>query len=524
VSGDFNRDGNLDLAIVTDGISVLLGNGDGTFRKAGNYVQHGVGDSIVGADFNGDGILDLAVPVLAANNVEVLLGNGDGTFQAPIVSSTSGFASALAIGDFNHDHKLDLAMVDYPYISILLGNGDGTFQAPFDNSSFVGAHELAVGDFNNDHKLDILVGGYNGGISDLGILLGAGDGTLQNSITYPLSYAPGTVATADFNGDGNLDLVLTPNFGGDLAVLMGNGDATFQPPVYYPSFIGGPIQIGDFDGDGKLDIALAAGPIAGIDVFLGNGDGTFQPARFSATGAGGGPLKGDFNQDGKLDVVLTNPLRGVITVLNTGVVKFSPSTPLMFPVQLINTISPTQTVTLTNTGSAPLSISSINVAGDFRASDNCGSSIAAGASCSINVTFEPKTAGTLQGTITLVGGASSKPQVILLRGFSTPLTLLPARLIFGSQKVGTKSPTQQVTVTNQSNVSVTFDYIYVGGKDRTDFPIESETCSLGLGPAASCTINITFSPTKTGSRRASVYVTIVGAPYPTPVALGGVGI
>jgi hypothetical protein len=130
-SGDFNRDGDLDLALVSDGVWVLLGNGDGTFQKPVGYVPQRVGSAIAVGDFNGDGVLDLAVPLLAGNGVQVLLGNGDGTFQAPIVSATSGFPSSLAVGDFNHDGKLDLAMLDYPYVSVLLGNGDGDVSGPY---------------------------------------------------------------------------------------------------------------------------------------------------------------------------------------------------------------------------------------------------------------------------------------------------------------------------------------------------------------------------------------------------------
>jgi hypothetical protein len=134
VSGDFNRDGKLDIAVSGGALAVLLGKGDGTFQKPVIYSSQ-PGIPIAVGDFNGDGKLDL-IRGGPDSAVSVFLGNGDGTFQAPLVSSTSDSPTFIAVGDFNHDHKLDLAIIDPPYISVLLGNGDGTFQAPSDNSSF----------------------------------------------------------------------------------------------------------------------------------------------------------------------------------------------------------------------------------------------------------------------------------------------------------------------------------------------------------------------------------------------------
>jgi hypothetical protein len=521
-TGDFNRDGKLDIAVEDDGVSVLLGNGDGTFQPPVNYLPEGTGRAIVVADFNGDGILDIAVPGLATNTVEVLLGNGDGTFQSPIISGTSGFPSFLAVGDFNHDHKLDLAMVDYPYISVLLGNGDGTFQPPNDNQSFVGGHEIAVGDFNGDHKLDVVVVGY-GGPAYLGILLGNGDGTLQNALTYPLTYQPGSVSTADFNDDGNLDLAIAADLGGAVTVLLGNGDATFQPAVVYFAPVGGPVAIADFNGDGKLDMVLSAGPPAEVSEFLGNGDGTFQPPLFSEVGTGGSPVAGDFNNDGRPDVVLLNDLVGVITALNTGALSISPSAPVNFPRQLVNTTSAPEAVTLSNTGPAPISIASLKWMGDFGVATTCGSSIAPGAACTVSAAFEPKVTGNLHGMITLHDSASSRPQVILLAGQSTPLALSPAGLDFGNQKKGTTGPPRQMTVTNGSDAPVTFSDSGIGGTDYQDFVIQSDACGQQLAPGASCTVTIRFSPTQLGARIADSYFTIIAAPSPTPVTLVGRG-
>jgi len=118
-------------------------------------------------------------------------------------------------------------------VSVFLGNGDGTFQAPSDNNSFPDYPVwLAVGDFNNDHRPDVVVVGYFGSSTDMGVLLGKGDGTLQASLTYPLNAPPNSVAAGDFNHDGNLDVAVAFRFGG-IAVLLGDGNGAFQPEVDY---------------------------------------------------------------------------------------------------------------------------------------------------------------------------------------------------------------------------------------------------------------------------------------------------
>jgi hypothetical protein len=519
-AGDFNGDGKLDVAVAGNELMVLLGNGDGTFQKPTRYFTPG--DSIAAADFNGDGILDLVVTNLGANSVSVLLGNGDGTFRTPIVSSTTALNSFLAVGDFNNDHKADVVVIDYPYVSVLLGNGDGTFQPPSDNGSFVGAHQLAVGDFNNDHRLDVLVDGYSFGFSGFGVLLGNGDGTLQPSLSYSVAVTPNSpAAVGDFDQDGNLDFAITLN---GIAVFLGNGDGTFQPEVDYP--IAGSIAhvvAADLNGDGKLDLIVPNDPPPAMAELLGNGDGTFQSAQFYDSGVGGGPVVGDFNRDGKLDLVLLHETLGVTTMLNTGVVRFSPSGPVVFPVQLISTTSAPQTVALTNTGTTALSIRSLTVTKGFGVTSSCGNSVAAGATCMLSVVCTPKTAGNHEGRVTLLDSASPKPQFILLHGMATPLILSPVQLNFGSQRVGTTSSPQLAKVTNPSNAAVTLDFIYIGGTNYKDFSINSETCSVQLAAGASCTVTITFTPTKTGNRIAGNYVTIIGGINPKPVRLVGTG-
>ena len=519
VTGDFNHDGKMDIAVTGNYLSILLGNGDGTFQPPVNYT--GVGNWIAVADFNNDGNLDL-ITANGDNSVSVFLGNGDGTFQSAKNSYTTGDCTFVVVGDFNGDHKLDIAVVDNPYISVLLGNGDGTFQAPIDNSSFVGGHQLAVGDFNNDHHLDVAVAGFFGGSQDFGILLGNGDGTLQAALTYPLLYVPDWVSAADFNRDGNMDLVIGYEDGG-LSVLLGSGDGSFRSDLLYSLDTGGPISVADFNGDGNLDLVVGAGPAVEIAELLGNGDGTFKP-RFYLSGTGGAPIYGDFNGDGKLDLALWNGLHAKFTtMLNTGALDFSPSAPISFPVQLVKTSSRPEIVTLTNTGRNAISIRSLTISGEFQANHTCGSSITAGGRCTITAIFEPKTAGGQSGLITLVDSASAKPQIIELSGHATALKASPNSLIFQSQKVGSRSSPQDVTLTNQGDVTLSFSSINIAGSAGKDFS-ETNTClSEKFSPGRTCTIAVTFDPTKTGTRAATLYINLKGSVSPQPMPLTGSG-
>jgi hypothetical protein len=529
-AGDFNNDGKLDIAVIDDnGFTVSLGNGDGTFQKA-VYYPTGLAYSLAVADFNNDGNLDIVVANenLNPSTVSVYLGNGDGTFQAPLDSFTTRDNIFVVTGDFNGDGKMDIVVID-GRISVLLGNGDGTFQAPIDNNSFVAPLWLAVGDFNNDHKLDVVVVGFFDGSQNIGVLLGNGDGTLQDSITDPLTYVPQTVSTGDFNGDGKLDAAIADKLGG-VTVLLGNGKGGFGPQATYDTtgLSGGPLVVGDLNLDGKLDLALqstnANDQVGGVDVFWGNGDGTFRQAPdFFSTGVSGLGVLGDFNGDHLPDLVMANGLAGAITVLNTGVASFFPSSPMYFGVRLIDTESQSQSVKLTNTGSGALSISSFKVSGPFKASDTCGHQLASRASCTVSATFGPLKAGTQRGMITLVDSASSKPQFIELLGSGTYVEISPTGLNFGSEKVGTKSASQVVTVTNDSGSSIVYNSPTIGGPDSLDFT-ETNNCTVGsVPPGGACQVDVKFAPKEKGARTATLSIQPQGTAAPGPVALGGTG-
>jgi hypothetical protein len=339
--GDFNRDGIPDLAVANafqvspEGtISILLGNGDGTFQTALNFNSGGAEPSkLAVGDFNADGKLDLAVANYGgggANNVSVLLGNGDGTFKPAVSYMTGPMPSSVAAADFNGDGKLDLAVTNNgglngSTVSVLLGKGDGTFNAAVNYPTHTTPVSVIAADFNRDGKPDLAVADYNAG--DLAIFLGKGDGTFQAAVYYPAMPSaltgPESVATADFNGDGKLDLAVAT---APVSVLLGNGDGTFQAAASYTAGVfPHDIAIGDFDSDGKLDLAVAEPALPTregniVDILSGNGDGSFQaPVSYTV---GLGPVAvaaADLNHDGLLDLAVANiDSTNVSVLLNAG--------------------------------------------------------------------------------------------------------------------------------------------------------------------------------------------------------------
>jgi len=527
---DFNNDGKPDIAVANyDGqVAVLFGAGTGTFQ-APVYLTPSFYGSIIAADFNHDGNIDIALANGLSNEITVLLGNGDGTFQPPQSAPTTAFPTFIATGDFNNDGNLDLIMCDSPYVSVLLGSGDGTFQSPIDtNVSFcsqASGSVVAVGDFNSDGNLDTAVVS-----NELDILLGNGDGTFQLTAQYSAGEFDQSLTVADFNNDHKPDIAVTNGSGYQIYIFLNNGDGTFRSEAPFAANGPGAITAADLNGDGNQDLifltAAAPFPANAITVMLGKGNGKFGSAiNFQQLKEGSFVTVGDFNGDHKLDLVATDYLGNAIDVLlNTGVVSYSPTTPLTFQPQTIGTSSSPQSVIFTNTGTQTLAISGMRVTGPFQLSTDttCGSSVAPGAKCTLSVVFTPKVIGTTGGLLSLSDSASSKPQVIELSGVGTVISLSPTSLNFGTQKVGTKSSPQSVTVTNTGSTTVSVTSVTITGANSKDYS-QTNTCGKQIGPGGTCTISVTFAPTKTGTRTALVRINDNGGGGSQGASLTGVG-
>jgi len=476
-AADFNHDGKIDLAVANrldpSDISIMLGNGNGTFQPPTPFPTTADPTYVIVGDFNNDGKLDLAV--CDSPYLSVLLGNGDGTFQAPLDTPLVSFCSqaprSVAAGDFNHDGKLDVAVADGAGVDVLLGNGDGTFQ-PVVQYPAGAPNSVAAGYLSGDQKLDLVATSVFG---DVYVLMGNGDGTFQTAVPYAVTES-GTVNIADLNGDGNQDVVVAtgsqPTFAN---VFLGNGDGTLQPPVSYLAGREAGIAVADVNGDGKLDLLAIDTSGSAVGVLLNTGVASFSPttpltfAR-QVLGTKSSPQGVTLTNTGTTalsinSMYVSGPFHlasgttcaasvaagenctiavsfkptaegasaGLVTILDSAsskpqvielsglgtVIKVSP-TQLTFPAQKVGSKSAPQTVTITNTGSTAVGVTGVNVAGrnlsDYAQTNTCGTSIAAGASCKVTVTFTPGAKGTRTATAEINDNGGGSPQGVLLSG------------------------------------------------------------------------------------------------------------
>ena len=517
----------------------------------------------------------------------VLLGNGDGTFKPVVIyaNSTSGGCSpTLALADVNGDGKLDVVAVSGNSSTnasfwVNLGNGDGTFQQGIPMStpalcpggSGAGAVYLLVKDINGDSKPDIV------GACDIGqhqtyfsVLLGKGDGTFGAPTQVQVGSTPIGLAAGDFNADGKIDIVTVDNPADEFSILIGNGDGTFKPAVSYSTFsssfwqsyitqgffnqhnpVPDAIAVGDFNGDGKLDVLVGdqsawtyfcnsgCGTLVsgdnGVQLFLGNGDGTFQPEQSFLAGRQTTYLAvADLNGDGAPDVASVDPGDNLVSILLNQSVTPPVATlsgqNLSFGNQAVGTSSASQSVTLSNTGGSNLAVYSISVTGadpgDFKETNNCPVALAPKANCAINISFAPTAAGARSASVTISDNSAGGQQAILLSGTgAVPIvSLAPAGGIsFGSQAVGTTSAGQNITLTNTGGVALNISGISITGTNAADFK-QTNTCSSPVAAGAFCTISVTFDPSATGARSASVSISDNAAGNPQTLALSGTGV
>jgi RHS repeat-associated protein len=384
--GDMNGDGFLDLVSVDyDNISISFGNGDGTFVTATNFELENGTDSLAVGDMNGDGFLDLVTTGYDyySGNVSIILGNGDGTFGNITNFEIESFSNFLVLGDLDNDADLDIVVArgdgygiegnlsllsnngdltftqtadiaveeaydfalgdangdglpdiitannddygDGSSVSILLNDGNASFETTDGSTEFeVGRSPefITSGDINQDSAPDLLILNNPGtGILNLSVYLGRGDGVFSNPIDSAINFYTTSVVLGDVNGDVDLDLITANQLDDSVSVLLNNGDGTFVSTVDYT--VGDrplSVVVEDVNGDKNLDLITASKADDSVSVLLNNGDGTFATKVDYAAGDGSElVIVEDINGDANLDLITINDFDNSVSILlNSG--------------------------------------------------------------------------------------------------------------------------------------------------------------------------------------------------------------
>jgi hypothetical protein len=487
-AGDFNRDGDPDLAVTTwQDVSILVGGPGGGFGPPTSFPAGpaGVIWPAVG-DFNGDGDPDLAVTNQqnpGADTISILLGGPGAGFGAPTAYPAGAQVFTKAIADFNGDADPDLATADAgsDAVSVLLGGAGGSFASPSPFPAASSAFWIAAGEFNGDGDPDLAVSGHD---SDLvSVLLGHAGGTFGAAATYPVGRSPQGIAVSDLNRDGDPDLAIAGYFSSDVSVLDGGPGGSFGPAVAFPTAPASwAIGADDFNADGNPDLVVASDDASKLSVLISNGvDLSPGTIAFPAIAAGDGPAADS--------VVLKNNRGQDLTV-------------------------------------SAVRVGGLDASGFVRGADTCtGAVIAPGGTCSVDVSFRPGREGPHSARLLFSHDAPGSPQPVPLLGTGTPpVAVDPASVSWNPRPDSTTSGARTVTLTNLASRELTVDGAALAGIDSSSFVLSDDDCTGAvLASGQSCEVRVHFHPDGTGPKSAAIELTYDAPGSPRSVALSGTG-
>ncbi len=560
--GDLNGDGHPDVVVASlcgndpkcagnGTASVFLSNGKGALTPASVYTLGKGPISIALADVNGDKKLDLIAVNRDDGTVMVLLGNGDGTFQEGVTYPAGVSPISVSVGDFNKDGKPDLAIAalcgsagchQQGSVNILLGNGDGSFKSGASYDVGFSPASVAVGDVDGDGKLDLVVAnscGKSAACSNgtASVLLGDGKGNFTLKTEVDLGKQVSSVALADLNQDGKLDLIAANSADNQVGVLLGNGDGTFSSQVPYAVGVGpSGVVVADFDGDGLPDVAVANLKNSTVSLLHGNGDGTLKTAVAYPVGMGPDALAAlDLTGSGKLAVVTANgnsggsPVGNDITLLaNAGAIPLLTSTTID-----VTSVSPasetygqdaqvTITAVLSWTGGGPApTASNVTIGGNGPSTygaTSCGAPVGTTITCT--ATYTPTAADTVSSspytetatfTADINYSGSSSPQTNNFAIGKTTTTInvtnvSPASEVYGQDAAVTITAVLSWT---GGGTAPTAGNVTISGNGPSTYGATS--CGAPVGDTMTCTA--TYTPT--------VADTVASSPYTETATFSG---